>query len=188
MQKLEEKLDDLLVKKAPYQLPESGKKTLVEFMPWLTLVGGILALLGVMGLYRLATLTESMASYTNGLNQAFGYSAAPMQPGLSVAIWLSLGLMAVEGVLYLMAFPALKARKKSGWSMLFGVALLNVAYAVVYMFYNQQISSFIFSLIGSVIGLYFLFQIRSYYGAGASKPVTTPTPPTASGSGTPPKQ
>ena len=54
MQKqLEDKMEEYLVKKAPIQIPENGKKALVQWMPWIALVFGVLSLLSALGLWTL---------------------------------------------------------------------------------------------------------------------------------------
>ena len=78
-----------------------------------------------------------------------------------------MALVAVQGVIYLLAYPGLKAHKKAGWNYLFYGALLNVVYAVATLFNDYQGgSSFVGGLIGSAIGFYLLFQVRSAYTGG----------------------
>lgn len=181
MQQIETKLDELLVKKAPFQLPESARLNLVKAMPWLTLIGGILAALGVWSLYRVVTVVDSLTTYYNSL----GYATPLQTQSVSPLLWVSLLMLAIEAIMFFVAFPALKQRSKKGWNILYWVSLLNVAYALIYLFAEMNLGSFIFSLIGSLVGLYVLFQIRSHYmlaGKAGSTTRTTPTtttPPAA---------
>ncbi len=79
-------------------------------------------------------------------------------------IWLSIAVLVVEALLYIAAFNPTKARKKSGWDLLFYALLVNVAYGIVVAFtYYGGIGRLLGSLIGSAIGFYFLFQIRASY-------------------------
>jgi uncharacterized membrane protein HdeD (DUF308 family) len=72
--------------------------------------------------------------------------------------------MAAMAVVYIVAFPALRARKKSGWDLLFYAALLNIVYGFVTLFTDYgSVGNLVGTIIGSAIGLYFLFQIRSLY-------------------------
>ena len=65
------------------------------------------------------------------------------------------------------AFSGLKARKKSGWNLLYYALLLNLAYGIVMAFTNYGGFSYLIgAVIGSAIGLYLLFQIRSSYLGG----------------------
>jgi len=181
MQQIETKLDELLVKKAPFQLPESARMNLVKAMPWLTLIGGVLAALGVWSLYRVVTVVDSLTTYYNSL----GYATPLQTQSVSPLLWVSLLMLAIEAIMFFVAFPALKQRAKKGWNILYWVSLLNVAYALVYLVADMNLGSFIFSLIGSLVGLYVLFQIRSHYML-ASKASTTPRTTTPSDASTTP--
>lgn len=65
-----------------------------------------------------------------------------------------------------MAFAPTKERKKSGWNLLFLALLVNVVYGLVVTFTDYGgPSNFISVLISTVIGMYFLFQIREAYVA-----------------------
>lgn len=173
MGQLETKLDELLVKKAPFQLPANGKEGLVKAMPWITLLGGLLMLWAAWTLWQLVGWANDVANFSNTFSQMYGVGyVAPV--GMAPLLWVSLAVLVVEAVMFFMAFPALQARKKSGWNLLFWVSLLNAAEAVVQAVGYSNMGSLIGSLIGSVIGLYLLFQIRSYY-TGESKMSSTPT-------------
>ncbi len=70
-------------------------------------------------------------------------------------------------MIYIAAFPGTKARKKSGWDLLFYALLINVVYGIVVAFTDYGgFGSLIGSLVGSAIGAYFLFQIRVSYSTG----------------------
>jgi hypothetical protein len=176
MQQLETKMDEWFVKKAPIQIPESGRTGIVKIMPWLTLVGGILMLWAAWHLYQIATIVTTYTSYL--YSTTAGYYTPPATASVTLVMWISIFLLALEGLLFFIAFPALRARKKSGWNLLFWVALLHVVYALVYLFSDMQVFSFIFSLASSTVGLYFLFQIRSHYMGVASPAAHKPATPT----------
>lgn len=179
---LETKMSEVFVDKAP-KLPAGGKKFLVDVAPWLALVGGVLSLLAGLSLWRWAHVANDAADYVNSLCNAYAVNAGACanvsDARLTVWVWLAIAVLVVEGVLYLLAFPGLRDRKKQGWNYLFYGALVNVVYAVVSLFtdYNA-VSSFIGALIGSVIGFWLLFQIRSAYN-GSKALKATPTAPAA---------
>lgn len=169
MKVIEDKLNDLLVRKAPLQIPDNGRKALASAMPYLALIGGVLSVLGAFGLYQLLTWSNPYATEL-GVNSA----AAQYSTNYGPLMWLSLGMIIVEAVLLFMAFAPLKARRKRGWDLLFWVALLNVVYSLVYYIaMPSSILSFIFSIIGTVIGFYLLFQVRSEF-TGSTHPTSTP--------------
>jgi hypothetical protein len=160
---LEKTLDEVFVKKAP-ALPENGKKWIVEYLPWINIILGVLALWAVYTLWHWARWTSEWANYANSLSSMYGSSAVVSTNRWTVGVWLSLAVLAAQAVLYIAAFPALKARKKSGWDLLFYASLVNVVYGVVVLFTDYGgFGSFLGSLVGTAIGLYFLFQIRALY-------------------------
>lgn len=166
LQTLENNLNDIFGKKAP-PLPRGGKKALVEYLPWINLVLGLLALYTVYVLWHWAHVANSLINYANTLSATYGGPAVAPANRLSFGIWLGLIVLAVEALLYIAAFPGTRDRKKSGWNLMFYALLVNVVYGVVVMFTNYGgVGNLIGTLIGSGIGLYLLFQIRSSYTAG----------------------
>lgn len=150
-------------------LSESSKEGLANAWPWLALVGGILQLLVAWGLWQLVSRVDRVTDAYNSL--ALYYTGASM--GLSSAdkmiIYLGILILLVDAVILLMAFPHLQKRARRGWDLLFLGTLINVAYAVTQLFtYGRGVGSFIFSLLGSAIGFYLLFQVRETFGG---KPV-----------------
>jgi len=174
LDQLENSLSDVFVKKAP-PLPEGGKKAIVQYLPWLSLLVGLLTLFFAWQLWHWAHVASALIDEANSLSQAFG-GTATVTNRMSVGIWLGVLILVVEGVLYLMAFSNLQARKKAGWNLLFYALLINLVYGIVIVFTSYGgIGNFLSYLIGSVIGLYFLFQIRSSY-SGAKAPVAKAEP------------
>lgn len=179
MKKLEQKLEEWLVKKAPYQLPESLRKSLVKILPALALVIGCGMLLLAGDAYRALTISspvEIPGFYT-------AYSSMTLSPSYSFApaAWAGLGLFVVQALLMIFAFPGLRAHRKSGWNLLFAMAMVNILYNIVfYVLYYVQLNVLFTAMIGAVIGLYLLFQVRSYYTASSTTPAKTPAAPAAS--------
>lgn len=168
LQQLENKLNNVFGKNLP-PLPANGKKALVQWLPWINLILGILALWAAIVLYQAATATDDIIDYASSLSAASG---GPTVDGdnLTTMVWLGLIFLAVEALLYLAAFPATRERKKSGWNLMFYALLINVVYGVVVLFTEYGgVGSFLGSLIGSAIGLYLLFQIRDSYRSSPAK-------------------
>jgi hypothetical protein len=172
LKSLETSLEDIFVKKAP-ALPENAKKSIVEYLPWINLVLGVLSLWAAYTLWHWANYANKLVDYANSLSAAYGGSTVAVDR-LTPLVWLSLAVLAVMAAVYILAFPALRARKKSGWDLLFYAALLNVVYGLVSMFTDYgSFSNLLGTVIGSAIGFYFLFQIRGQYlKAPAAKPAT----------------
>ena len=167
---LEKTLDDLFVKGAP-ALPPGFKKWLVKYLPWVTIVIGVLTLLATLSLWRAGHTVNQLVDYANQLSQAYGGSNV-VSNKLGVGYWLALVTLGAEAILYIAAFPGLRAHKKSGWNLMFYALIVNVAYGFFAIFTTYAgVGNFIGSLIGAAIGGYLLFQIRSSYSnAKASAP------------------
>ncbi len=163
---VEEKLNDVFVKNAPFQIPENGRKAIVRYLPWITLVLAVLMLLSSLLLWQWANTANKIVNIANEYSRLSGTTDMIANVSrLTAAVWIGLVILLVEGVMYLAAFPGLRDRKKQGWNLLFYLAVLNIVYGVVITFtgYGQGLGSLILSIIGSIIGFYLLFQIRSYY-------------------------
>lgn len=163
LQKLEEKLDVLVRKKAPFQMPESGRKMLAGAFWWIALVFGVLQLWAAWELWRLAHYLEPLDRTIDAVNEYFGYTT--LDNNLNFFYYLAIIVLVVDGIILLLASTGLKAFKKVGWNLLFYSLLLNVVYGFVRMFSDVGggIWPFLWSIVFSIVGAYFLFQIRSYF-------------------------
>lgn len=163
--KIESELNNVFVKKAP-PLPEGGKKFIVQWAPIITLIIGVLSLLSALSLWRWASATSGFVNYAKDLCRTYAVDGCSTVSSSrwSVMIWLSIFIIIVQAVLYIAAYSALSAHKKSGWDKLFYASLISVAYAVVSLFSAYSgVGGFVGSLIGAAIGFYLLFQVRNSY-------------------------
>lgn len=144
-------LYDMLVVRAPFQLPKGFTDWVVQYGPWITLVLSILMLPALFAILGAASLTGVLAT-------TVGVVVGP-------AYWLGLIVLVAQVAIMFASIPMLLKRQRNGWMLLFYANLLSIAYGVVNAFgYGVfAISSLIGTAIGAVIGLYILFQIRSYY-------------------------
>lgn len=158
---IEKGLNDLFVKNAP-ALPAGGKKFLVDFAPWLSLIVGLLSLLAAYNIWHWAHISNSLIDYANQISAAYG--GTQIGDRLTATIWISMVVLVIQAVLYLAAFPGLRNHKKAGWNLVFYALLVNVVYGVVVMFTSYGgFGHLLGSLIGFAIGAYLLFQIRASY-------------------------
>jgi hypothetical protein len=148
MAALEDTLDLYLVKKAP-ALPANVKELIVQFAPWITLVLLIVTLPAVLIALGLGALAAPLAFL---LTPAVGV-------GFGVTYTLSMLVLAVSLVLEAMSIPGLFKRTAQGWRYVYFATLISIASSLLSL---SVISGVFFGL----IGLYFLFQIKSYYGTG----------------------
>lgn len=166
LQSLEKNLDDIFVKNAP-PLPSNAKRIIVEYLPYINLVLGVLTLLAAWGLYNAAHTVNTLVDYANSLSAAYGGTVKVSH--LTTIVWVAIAFLAIEAILYIAAYPGTKARKKAGWDLLFYALLINVVYGVVAAFTDYGgVGRLVGSLIGSAVGFYFLFQIRASYSGDKS--------------------
>lgn len=172
---LENKLNEIFVKQLP-ALPDGGKKFLVSYLPYINLILGVIVLFSVVNLWRWATVANDFIDYANRVSEAYGGTTITGTDRLGPVIWLAVITLGIQGLLYVASFPGTKAKKKSGWNLMFYALIVNVLYGIVMVFSAYGgIGSLFGSLIGTAIGLYLLFQIRSSYSTGKVAPKAAKT-------------
>jgi len=134
-------LDFYLVQKAPFQIPNNAKAWIVQYGPWITVVLLVLAappLLIVLG------LGAALMPF-GGIGYATGFTY------LTIVLLVQLGLM-------VMALPGLFARKMAGWQLLFYAQIASIVFSLLS-------GSLVGAVVGGVISMYLLFQVRPLYKA-----------------------
>jgi hypothetical protein len=139
---IEAACDLYLVKKAPFTIPENVKELIVKYGPYLSLVVIVLSLPAILALFGVSALFTPFA-YLGGVS--FGI----------VHILSTIVLLATM-VLEALALPGLFKRSKTGWTYLYYSVLVNAVYQLI----NMNLGGLI---IGTLLSLYLLFQIKSYY-------------------------
>ena len=150
-------LYDMLVVKAPYQLPKAAKEWIVKYGPWITLILGIILVFMV-----IPTLIAAMAvtSYMTG-----GIYAAAVATSVGPMFYLALAVLAVQLIIMFMSVPMLLKRQRKGWVLVFYSSVVSLIYSVLNTFSYGYFSfgSLLMGLVSAAISMYFIFQIRSYY-------------------------
>lgn len=148
-------------------LPKDTKKGLAGIWPWLALIAGVLQLLAAWWLFDWARNADKWIDATNTFLRAYG--ADTINSGLTAWVWIGIILLAIDGVILLLAYPKLKNGKKLGWDLLFLGALINLVYGVASLFIDGRggLGSLLWALIGSALGFYLLFQVREHFGGKA---------------------
>lgn len=136
-------LEIYLVKKAP-ALPKSGKELVVKIAPWLVIVGVVLSIPAIFSLFTLNAMVSS--------NPYGAYVTAALGP----TYYISLILLVVVVILEILALPGLFNRKKSGWNFILYSALVSLVSSLITM-------NLVGFIIGGLLSLYLLFQVREYY-------------------------
>lgn len=131
--------------KAP-ALPKSATDVLVSIAPWLALIFGVLAILAGIGGLGLFTAFSPLA---------YMYAGA----GLSVLLLVSAAFAVIEGIVLVLAFMPLRARKVRGWNLLVWSEGLAILSSIV----SLRVGDVVWALVGAAIAFYILFQVESYY-------------------------
>ncbi|MDP2672685.1 MAG: hypothetical protein Q8O84_02650 [Nanoarchaeota archaeon] len=143
MDSLTTTLDSYLVKKAP-ALPANIKEILVQFAPWIAIMSIVFSVPAILALFGLGALFSAMPY------AAYGGAS------LSFNVILAIVFLIVGAVLKVFALPGLFARSKAGWNFLFYSFLLSAVYSLFTL-------DFFGLIIGTLISLYLLFQVKIYY-------------------------
>lgn len=145
-------------------LPKNAKDSIVNIMPWIALIFGIIQVVAAYYVWRLADVADRLSDIADFYAASVGVAGTGLSAFDKTAIYLGAVVLAVEGVIGIMAYKGLVARQRRGWDLIFLASLVNVLYAVVAIFINGRgFGSFVMSLIGSAIGFYLLFQIKEAY-------------------------
>lgn len=146
MNQLEAFFEDLFLKKISFQLPAGVKEVIVKVAPWVTLIIIILSLPAVLTLF-------GFGSFMGGFAPFVGY-------GLSSRYYLGIIILIVQLILMIMAFPGLQKREIKGWRYIYYSNLVSGVYGIIS---SYNLGALIWALIALGIGLYIIFQVKSYY-------------------------
>jgi hypothetical protein len=144
--KLETTLEEYLGKKAP-QLPKSWRDIVVKFAPYLAIIGVVLGIPGVLALLGIGTFIVPLGT-VGGIISG--------RPFLGIGYLVNVIFLGVTIVLEGLAIPGLFSRTKKAWNLLYWCALVGAV---------QNIISFNVGglIIGTLLSLYVLFQVKEYY-------------------------
>ena len=138
---LEAFLEEYMVKKAPFAIPQSGKEIIVKIAPYLIIIFAILAvpvIIAGLGLSAILAPVAMMGGYN------------PM------GAYVSLLFTMVAFVIEIMAVPSLLSRSIKGWNFVFYASIVSLAGSILSF-------NIIGGIIGAIIGWYILFQVRELY-------------------------
>ncbi len=139
---LEKTIEEYMVVKAPFAIPENIKELIVKFGPWITVIMMIMLapiLLGALGLSAFIMPLSYLGGVGYGLNN-------------TISLVLSVVIVVMDG----MALPGLFNRTKQGWKMMFYVSLVSIVQS---LFTGGIVSM----LVSTIISWYVIFQVKSYY-------------------------
>jgi hypothetical protein len=147
LSQLEAILDEYMVTKAPFALPQEVKEFLVNVSPYLIIIFVVMALpiiFAALGLTAILTPFAMMGGYRYGFDWGFGAII-----GLAISV--------ISIIIEIMAVPGLFKRTKGAWRLLFYASIVSLIGSIL------SVSGIISGLIGTIIGWYLLFQVKELY-------------------------
>jgi hypothetical protein len=145
LNQLEGMLDEYLGHKAP-ALPDNAKETLVSFAPYLAIIGIVISLPAIFAILGIGAMMGPLS--------AFG--GVPYMMSYGLGYYLSIAVLVVSVVLEGMAIPGLFKRSIGAWRLMYYAALVSFVASVL----QGNLGG---ALLGAVIGMYFLFQVKALY-------------------------
>lgn len=127
-------------------LPKGINDFIVSISSWLALIFGVLAIFaGISAFSALSFLSP--------------FTAVAGASGYAFTTIISSVVLLAQGIIELLAFSPLKARKVRGWNLMFYGLILSVVSSVIAL----NVYSVLNAIVGALIGYYILYQIKSYY-------------------------
>jgi hypothetical protein len=142
LEQLESNLQLYLYNKAP-QLPSQWQEVLVKFLPYLTILFVILSLPVLLAAFGLGAVLSPFILMGSGVSGFTSFS-------------LTLVIFAISVVIEAAAIPGLFSKSLRAWYLLYYSTLINA----LYNFLTFNLVGFI---LGGVVSLYLLFQIKRFY-------------------------
>lgn len=154
LNQLEKQIEEWL-KPLPH-LPTTSRKWIGENVWWITLIGVVIDGFAALAIYQAATVLNQFTNYLNivGVTNTSGWTLSMM---------VSLALFVLTAVIMALAITPLKEMKKKGWDFLFMAGIVSIVASVFNYGSGSLVGSIISAAIGAVIGMYFLFEIRSQF-------------------------
>lgn len=146
LEKLEDTLELYMVKKAPFSIPSNIKELIVNFGPYLVILGIILGVPAVLTVLGLGALVSPFTAFM-GPSYMISY-------GINYII--SMLVFGVVLVFEALAVQPLFKRQRKAWLYLFYASLVSLVSGVLG-------GNLIGTLVGTIIGWYVLFQVKEYY-------------------------
>lgn len=141
-------LEPYFTEQAPFQIPAKWRELIVEWMPWVNVI--------IMLLIPLALVVLGLDGFVSAVVTSVGVTQGPL-------ILIS-GLLLMASIALLFAtFPGLRARKLLAWQLVFWASIVFFVYGILRALGSGLFFDIIMQTISTIIGLYVLFQIKSYY-------------------------
>lgn len=145
MNQLETMLDEYLGKKAP-AMPENIKETLVSFAPYLAIIGIVISFPAIFAILGIGAMMGPFSAFL-GASYMMSYG---------VTYYIGIVGLIISAVLEALAIQGLFKRSMGAWRLMYYSSLVTFVASVL----QGNLSS---AIIGGLIGLYILFQVKGMY-------------------------
>ena len=143
---LENTLNMYFVEKAPFQLPDNVREIIVKIAPWLALIVFVITLPSFLILFGIGSYIATFALV------------------YSTMFYISMVFLAIQLIILGISIPGLFGRKRSAWKLLFYSELVSIIAGIfTWLDHPAHIGSIIGTAISALIGLYLIFQVKTYY-------------------------
>ena len=142
---LETMLDEYLGKKAP-AMPDNIKDTIVSFAPYIAIIGIVLSLPAILAILGIGAM---MGPFT-------AFMGASYLASYGVLYYVGVVGLIISAVLDGLAINGLFKRSMGAWRLMYYSALVSFVTSILQ-------GSFASAIIGGIIGLYILFQVKNKY-------------------------
>ena len=149
LSQLEGILEEYMVQKAPFSLPQEVKEFLAKVSPYLIIVFAVMALpliFAALGLTAILSPFAMMGGYGYGYGFVWGYGAIV---GLAISV--------ITVIMEIIAVPGLFKRTQAAWKLLFYASVVSLIGTIL------SFSGLVGGIIGAIIGWYILFQVKELY-------------------------
>jgi len=135
-------------------LPKDWRHWLADNAWWLALIGVAFGCLGILGLVPVVL----------GISIFTGIVAGPAAGALIIITGIvNMAVLVISVTLEAMAITPLRVKQKRGWDLLFLVSLVTFTGAVLNALITGNVNHIIGLIVGTLIGLYVLFEVRMYF-------------------------
>ncbi len=138
-------------------LPKAFTQWLATNVWWLALISVIL---GAFAVFSLLSVTLFAGAVLTAAGGAYGAALGGFAL-ISVLFYLALAIITL--IITVLAIAPLKAHAKKGWSLLFLAAVINAVSLIISFLSNYNLFGMIWGIAMTAVGVYFLFEIRSYF-------------------------
>ncbi|MDB5176976.1 MAG: hypothetical protein JWN75_644 [Candidatus Saccharibacteria bacterium] len=146
-------------------LPKEFTKWLSDNIWWIVIIGVAISVISLLTLVPLVFFALGVTTVTSGVSVLSSAYGASYNGFFWFTVLVALLSAVAVTILEAMAIIPLKSKFKKGWTLLFIAALVSLASSVLTNLITMSIFGIVSAVLWAAVHGYFLFEIRSYFGA-----------------------